>query len=184
MLYLTYAGSHPEQIKIQVRGDSNVFSMPVLELSAWYTMGEVARKDAIRTYVQELSALVDSLSQSGISGDAWTTTIRNATEISTPSVLLSLPADQVLAGLKGVNNDENAMVDTMYQNILAWEEELFIANKVQGIIASDTALTGYQLPHDHPPEHPLHAHVRRCLHVRRRQSHRRGVRLHLRPGPG
>ena len=143
MLYLTYAGSHPEQIKIQARGDSNVFSMPVLELSAWYTMGESARKDAIRTYVQELSALVESLSQSGAK---FTTDIRNATEISTPSVLLSLPADQVLAGLKGVGNDENAMVNTMYQNILAWEEELFIANKVQGIISSDTALTGYQYP--------------------------------------
>ena len=143
MLYLTYAGSHPEQIKIQVRGDSNVFSMPVLELSAWYTMSESARKDAIRTYVQELSALVESLSQSGAK---FTTDIRNATEISTPSVLLSLPADQVLAGLKGVGNDENAMVNTMYQNILAWEEELFIANKVQGIISSDTALTGYQYP--------------------------------------
>ena len=145
-LYLTYAGSHPEQIKVQVRGDSNVFSMPVLELSAWYTMGESARKDAIRAYVQELSALVESLSQSGVSGNSWKVTIRNATEISTPSVLLSLPADQVLAGLKGVGNDENAMVNTMYQNVLAWEEELFIANKVQGIIPSDAVLTGYQYP--------------------------------------
>lgn len=145
-LYLTYAGSHPEDIKVQVRGDSNVFSMPVLELSAWYTMGESARKDAIRTYVQELSALVESLSQSGVSGDSWKVTIRNATEISTPSVLLSLPADQVLAGLKGVGNDENAMVNTMYQNVLAWEEELFIANKVQGIIDSNAALTSYQYP--------------------------------------
>lgn len=146
MLYLTYNGSHPEDIKIQARGDSNVFSMPVLELSGWYTMGESARKDAIRTYVQELSALVDSLSQSGVSGDGWKTTIRNATEISTPSVLLSLPADQVLSGLKGVGNDENTMVNTMYQNILAWEEELFVANKVQGIIPSDASLTGYQYP--------------------------------------
>lgn len=141
VLYLTYAGSRPEDIKIQVRGDSNVFSMPVLELSSWYTMGESARKDAIRAYVQELESHVSALS-----GAKFTTEIRNATEISTPSVLLSLPADQVLAGLKGVGNDENAMVNTMYQNILAWEEELFIANQVQGIIPSDTALTGYQYP--------------------------------------
>lgn len=141
MLYLTYNGSHPEQIKIQVRGDSNVFSMPVLELSGWYTMGESARKDAIRTYIHALETCVSSLS-----GAKLTTDIRNATEISTPSVLLSLPADQVLAGLKGVGNDENAMVNTMYQNILAWEEELFIANQVQGIIPSDAVLTGYQYP--------------------------------------
>lgn len=141
VLYLTYSGSHPEQIKVQVRGDSNVYAMPVLELSGWYTMGESARKDAIRTYVQDLEAYV-----SGLSGAKLTTDIRNATEISTPSVLLSLPADQVLAGLKGVGNDEEAMVNTMYQNVLAWEEELYVANKVQDIIPSDAVLTGYTYP--------------------------------------
>lgn len=146
MLYVTYAGSQPQAIKIQVRGDSNVFSAPVLELSNWYTMDQGQRKAAIRTYIQELSALVDTLSQSGVSGQSWKVTIRNATEISTPSVLLSLPADQVLSGLKGVGNDEDAMVETMYQNILAWEEELFIANQVQGIIDADVTLSSYQYP--------------------------------------
>ena len=141
VLYLTYSGSHPQQIKLQVRGDSNVYAMPVLELSGWYTMSESARKDAIRTYVQDLEAYV-----SGLSGAKLTTDIRNATEISTPSVLLSLPADQALSGLKGVGNDEDAMVEAMYQNVLAWEEELFIANKVQGIIHSDAALSGYAYP--------------------------------------
>lgn len=141
VLYLTYSGSHPQQIKLQVRGDSNVYAMPVLELSGWYTMSESARKDAIRTYVQDLEAYV-----SGLSGAKLTTDIRNATEISTPSVLLSLPADQALSGLKGVGNDEDAMVEAMYQNVLAWEEELFIANKVQGIIHSDAALSDYTYP--------------------------------------
>ena len=146
MLYLTYGGSHPEQIKIQVRGDSSVFSMPVLELSNWYTLNETQRKDVIRAYIQELSALVETLSQSGVSGESWKVTIRNATEISTPSVLLSLPADQVLSGLKGVGNGQEEMVEVMYQNILAWEEELFIVNKVQGIIDADTDLADYQYP--------------------------------------
>ena len=141
MLYLTYAGERPEEIKIQVRVLQNAWEMPVLELSNWYTLDEGARKDAIRTYVQELTAYVSGLSSTGL-----TTNIRNATEISTPSVLLSLPADQVLSGLKGVNNDEDAMVNAMYNNILAWEEELFIANKVQGIIDADTALSGYTYP--------------------------------------
>lgn len=141
VLYLTYSGSHPEQIKLQIRGDSSIFSMPVLELSGWYTMGESARKDAIRAYIQALEPYV-----SGLSGTELTTDVRNATEISTPSVLLSLPADQVLSGLKGVGNDEDAMVETMYQNVLAWEEELFVANKVQGIIPSDAALSGYTYP--------------------------------------
>ena len=141
MLYLTYAGERPEEIKIQIRLLQNAWKMPVLELSNWYTLGEQARKDAIRAYVQELTAYVGGLSSTGL-----TTNIRNATEISTPSVLLSLPADQVLSGLKGVNNDEDAMVSAMYNNILAWEEELFIANKVQGIIDADAALSGYTYP--------------------------------------
>lgn len=141
MLYLTYAGSNPEDIKLQVRVLSNAWEMPVLELSNWYSMGQSARKDAIRAYVQELEAYV-----SGLSGANYKTDVRNATEISTPSVLLSLPADQVLAGLKGVGNDENAMVEAMYQNVLAWEEELFVANQVQGIIDSSTALSSYQYP--------------------------------------
>ena len=140
-LYLTYSGSHPEDIKLQVRGGSGVYTMPVLELSGWYTMDESARKEAIRTYIQELTGLVSSLSLSGL-----TTNIRNATEISTPSVLLSLPADQVLSGLSGVGNDQEAMADTLYQNILAWEEELFVANQVQGIVDAGAALDTYTYP--------------------------------------
>ena len=140
-LYLTYSGSNPEAIKLQARVLNNAWEMPVLELSNWYSMGESARKDAIRTYVQELSAYVAALPTSGL-----TTNVRNATEISTPSVLLSLPADQVLSGLKSAGSDEDAMVNAMYQNVLAWEEELFIANKVQGIIDSNATLTSYQYP--------------------------------------
>lgn len=140
-LYITYSGSHPEQIKLQVRVVNNAWEMPVLELSDWYSMGESARKDAIRTYVQELSSYVAALPTSGLN-----TNVRNATEISTPSVLLSLPADQVLSGLKSAGSDEDAMVNAMYQNVLAWEEELFIANKVQGIIDSNATLTSYQYP--------------------------------------
>ena len=140
-LYITYSGSHPEQIKLQVRVVNNAWEMPVLELSSWYSMGESARKDAIRTYVQELSSYVAALPTSGLN-----TNVRNATEIFTPSVLLSLPADQVLSGLKSAGSDEDAMVNAMYQNVLAWEEELFIANKVQGIIDSNATLTSYQYP--------------------------------------
>ena len=141
VLYLTHAGTNPVQIKVQIRGGTGVYQMPVLELSGWYDLGESARKDIIRAYVEELTAYVATLPSTGL-----TTDIRNATEISTPSVLLSLPADQVLSGLKGVGNGQDEMVDTMYQNILAWEEELFVANKVQGIIGSDAALADYRYP--------------------------------------
>ncbi len=135
-LYLTYAGSNPGAIKIQVRGDSNTFTPPILELSAWYDMTEAARKDAIRAYVTQLQTYVAGLGNANMATD-----IRNATEISTPSVLLSIPADRALAGLQGVNATVDAMVETMYQGVLAWEDELYIANQVQGIIPSGGART-------------------------------------------
>lgn len=141
MLYLTYAGAKPEEIKIQVRGDGDTFRIPVLELSDWYTMGETARKDAIRAYVAELQAYVGGLNSANLQID-----VRNATEISTPSVLLSIPADRALAGLGGVSSNTDNMVEKMYQNVLAWEDVLFVANKVQGIIDSSAALNGYRYP--------------------------------------
>ena len=140
-LYLTYAGANPEQIRLQVRVDSNSFAMPVLELSGWYGMDETARKDAIRTYVTQLESYVAALNSV-----APQTDIRNATEISTPSVLLSIPASQALAGLKGTNRGVEEMVDAMYQNVLAWEDVLFVANKVQGIIPAGTTMADYRYP--------------------------------------
>ena len=140
-LYLTYAGANPEQIRLQVRVDSNSFAMPVLELSGWYGMDETARKDAIRTYVTQLESYVAALNSA-----APQTDIRNATEISTPSVLLSIPASQALAGLKGTNRGVEEMVDAMYQNVLAWEDVLFVANKVQGIIPAGTTMASYRYP--------------------------------------
>ncbi len=80
-------------------------------------MDEAKRKETIQTYVNELNAHCSANS------NLTQTSIQNATEISTPSVLLSLPADSVKAGL-GPD-----AVNTMYQNVLAWEEVLFVATK-------------------------------------------------------
>lgn len=136
-LYLTYAGSHPEAIKIHIRTGDNAFAMPVLELSGWYGMTEAARRSAIETYVNDLQAYVGTLASAGLATD-----VRNATEISTPSVLLSIPASQALAGLNGKEDK----VQALYDNVLAWENVLFVANKVQGIIPSDMVQDNYQYP--------------------------------------
>lgn len=136
MYYLTYAGENPEAITLHIRDSEGVFRIPVLELSNWYNMQETERTAAIQKYVDELTAYCGTLSGS------LPTSVQNATEISTPSVLLSLPADCVLNGLKSGSN----AAATMYQNILAWEEVLFVANKTQGIIDADTALADYRYP--------------------------------------
>ena len=121
-LYVTYSGEHPEQIKLHVLPSSDAVEIPVLELSNWYGMDETAQRAAISAYVTALEAHVAK------NGTNPETNVFNTTEISTPSVLLSLPANKILDGL-GTDNK----VETMYQNILAWEETLFVANKVQGI---------------------------------------------------
>ena len=134
-LYVTYSGEHPEQIKLHVLPNEKAAIIPVLELSSWYGMDETARRDAISAYVTALEAHVAK------NGTNPETNVFNTTEISTPSVLLSLPANKILDGL-GTDNK----VETMYQNILAWEETLFVANKVQGIIDSTAKFDGYRYP--------------------------------------
>ena len=140
-LYLTYAGENPQDIKLQVRVDSNASIVPVLELSNWYNMDEAARKTAIQTYVTQLESYVNALNSANLQLN-----IRNVTEISTPSVLLSIPASQALSGLRGTGASAEQMAEAMYQNVLAWEDELFVANKVQGIISSDVEMANYRYP--------------------------------------
>ncbi len=141
-LYLTYAGNNPGAISLQVRGDSDTFNIPVLELSNWYDLNDTARKNVIRTYTAQLQAYVSGLGSANMATD-----IRNATEISTPSVLLSIPASQALNGLQGVNASIETMVETLYQNVLAWEDELYVANRVQGIVTTNGPRTNaYRYP--------------------------------------
>ena len=74
------------------------------------------------------------------------TNIRNATEIAAPSVLLSLPADQVLTGLGGAQASTEEMTQKLYDAICAWEQLLFLANKTQGVISSDAVFADYRYP--------------------------------------
>ncbi len=123
-LYLTYSGSKPESIQLHIR---RAVDIPVLELSDWYSLSETARKDRIGAYVDELTAYVSA--QNITSGNAQTKCL-NVTEISTPTVLLSLPAAAVL----GANSaDRSVRVENLYQNVLAWEDIMHICKTTQGI---------------------------------------------------
>ena len=163
-LYLTYSGDKADEIKIHVRGNSeSTFATPILDLSNWYNMSEQDRKTIITNYISELKTYVSDMN---VNSDAsrW---VKNATEIATPSILLSMPADQILRGLQAASSsgatgvqsiydnvfsilsatdDISAMTEAMYQNILAWEEEMYVANMVQGIIPADTEFKNYQYP--------------------------------------
>ncbi len=142
MLYVTYAGEQQEKIKLHVlEKDNQVVIAPTLELSDWDSLNEGARKEKITAYVNDLQTYV---TKRGLTNTDSKTNIFNATEIATPSVLLSLPASQVLKGLG--SGGTTAMADTLYNSLEAWNELLFLANKTQGITNVDTSYDAYTYP--------------------------------------
>lgn len=149
-LYIEYSGSNADGIKIQVRDTSankNVITqIPYLNIqpSQWYDKSESERKALLTPYVEALKEHVSSLSFPNET--ARKTNTRNVTEIATPSVLLSLPADQVLAGLGGASASTEDMTNQLYRALVAWEQLIFLANKTQGIISADQAFDSYQYP--------------------------------------
>lgn len=145
-LYVEYSGANADGIKIQVRDTSAnknvVTKIPTLNIqpSQWYGKSESERKTLIRTYVETLKAYVPTLTNTN------TTNTKNATEIATPSVLLSLPANQVRDGLGGASASAEDMTNQLYRAIVAWEQLMFLSNKTQGIIAADADFDSYQYP--------------------------------------
>lgn len=120
-LYLTYSGSHADEIALRVAAD-NVTSVktPMLELSDWYELSESARKEKIVAYVAEVNTYVQTNSNR-----LGQTSIRNHTDIATPSFLLSIP-------VKEVAND--LTTESLYNAILAWEDVSYVVNTTQGIV--------------------------------------------------
>ena len=117
-LYLTYGGSeaNAQNIKLHVlRGTA----IPTLELSNWYKLDDTARREAIGRYVDDLAQYMVDAKISSPASD-W----RNVTEISTPSVLLSLPAAAVSAALGNGTREEK--ITTLYNDVLAWEDIMYI----------------------------------------------------------
>ena len=149
-LYIEYSGSNADALELQIRDTSDqktvVTEIPMLNIdpTQWYGKSEEERKSLIRVYVQELQDYVAGLSFPNDSSRR--TNIRNVTEIATPSVLLSLPADQVLSGLGGTTASVEDATSKLYNAICAWEQLLFLMNKTQGIIGADTDFASYQYP--------------------------------------
>lgn len=149
-LYIEYSGKNADKLTIQVRdvsSDKNVVTAtPTLNITPdqWYGKSESERKTLIKTYVSELQTYVKGLSF--VNESSKKTNTRNITDIATPSVLLTIPADQALAGLGGVNASVDTMTDKLYQALVAWEQLLFLTNKTQGIIDGDAAFDSYEYP--------------------------------------
>lgn len=122
-LYITYGGTNPEQITLHTRRATDI---PVLELSGWYQLDESARQAKIDDYVKELANYAATIPAANKTSNAL-----NVTEISMPTVLLSVPATAVMDSTsKGGEADQ---CQTLYRNVEAWEQLMHIAKVTQGI---------------------------------------------------
>ncbi len=122
-LYITYSGSGGQGITLHTR---QAVKIPVLELDDWYGLQEEGRRERISAYVEELSAYAKTIPAGSEKDNCL-----NVTEISMPSVLLSLPATVVLENCgRGGTGDQ---VETLYRNVIAWEQVMHIAKTTQGI---------------------------------------------------
>ncbi len=124
-LYVTYNGAAGADIQLHVRRGTDI---PVLELAHWYELDEAARREVIGAYVEELEAYLG-----GMTIGSPTSDYRNVTEISTPVALLSLPALAVKGALGA--GDRADKIQTLYDDVLAWEDIMAICKTTQGIDA-------------------------------------------------
>ena len=128
--YLNYSGNKGNEVVLHFVNhaeSTNQRSYPILELENWDEITENQRKDVIRTYIQDVQKYDGYNTMAG-------NNFLNTTEISTPDVLLTMPIRESWAGISsGLNGDENAMVDRVYENILTWEEFIYLMNTTYGI---------------------------------------------------
>lgn len=123
-LYVTYCGDKADQIKLQVLG---AYDIPYLELHDLYTISKEEAKQRIDAFITELTAYVPTLR-----GDLTYQNL-NSVEISLPNVLLSLPANKILEGIKQNAPTKEAQIEKVYNTSLAWEELINILYKTHGI---------------------------------------------------
>ena len=130
-LYLTYGGENPEAIQLRIVTENGKNGKtPLLELSSWYQMSEEERRSSIQAYIQEVKTYVGNNSSKLTQTSIW-----NHTDISTPSVLLSIPVKELASQITE---------DSLYNAILAWEDVSYVVNTTQGIV--DGSRDSYQYP--------------------------------------
>ncbi len=141
VLYYSYNGNRADEIKLHAihHSDETEFNkvavkqMPVLELFNWFDMTETERRTAIESYITFLETYVNELK-------LWDSTLAdnyyNATEISMPYVLLSMPADAILNGI-GETLTLDEKIDKVYDNTEAWIEFMEIMFTTYGVDEAD-----------------------------------------------
>ncbi|MGL4791250.1 MAG: hypothetical protein ACRCW1_07550, partial [Anaerotignaceae bacterium] len=137
-LYYTYTGSKGDEITLNVVNYDTtrtgivrvIAASPVLELLHWFDMTEAERKSEIKDYIEELTAYTKTI-------NANDKDVLNATEISMPYALLSIPAGKALEGINASATTIDEKVEVLYNNVLAWNEFMELMLTVNGVDEAD-----------------------------------------------
>ncbi len=129
-----------ENIKVRVSGGNEI---PHLNVNNILKTNESEAKKLIREYIKELDTYVTKLPSMYTTDNKYKydeqTSILNSTEIETDSVMLSLPATQILAGIKDGLTSEDDKVNRVYNTLLAWEQLMDISFLQQGLKEDERA---------------------------------------------
>ncbi len=147
-LYINFKSGYADHntFRVRVSGGTEIPHLNVNNIID-DTNKEAEVKEKIRTYIRELKTYVSSLpsrypSTATIednSNNIYTydpqTSILNATDIEGERIMLTLAADQVLAGIQsGLVGDEDAQVNRLYDTLLAWEQLMKVSYSQQGLL--------------------------------------------------
>ena len=139
------AGSTQAEVKVRL---SNVYEIPKLNVNNIIndSSKEQEVKDTIRTYIRELKTYVnevegkypESVNDEDKLDNIYTydktTSILNTTDIEGDRFTLTLPATEIHKGItEGLNGNEDAEVERVYNALLAWEQEVKVAYAKKGV---------------------------------------------------
>lgn len=146
-----YGFYETQNINVRVSGGTKI---PHLNVNNIITdrSKETEVKAMIREYIRELKLYVADLpslyptvedkAKNQYKYDEKTS-ILNSTEIESERVMLTLTATEVLTGItSGLNGDENAEVDRLYESLLAWEQLMEISYSLKGVIETAIDFNG------------------------------------------
>lgn len=132
-----------QNIKVRVSGGTKIPHLNVNNIIRDKSK-ETEVKAMVRQYIRDLKLYVSDLpslypetedkANNQYKYDPQTSVL-NSTEIESEKVMLSLSATEVLEGITaGLNGDENAEVDRLYDSLLAWEQMMDISYALKGVI--------------------------------------------------
>lgn len=139
------AGSTEADVQIRLSGVTEIPNLNVNNIiNDSSKVDEV--KENIKTYISTLKAYVKDIenqypseaSEEDNKNNIYlydeTTSILNTTDIEGDRFTLTLPATEILKGIQeGLNGDENAEIERVYNALLAWEQEIKVAYAKKGV---------------------------------------------------